>query len=134
MGGARRLQSGRKWSERMASVMFWIVLGVLGLAVTWFGYRARLEAERTIQQAIEKGVLTDAALIPQLKQAGLPTAQRLTVLGIIALFVAAGVAVFALVLGAEEPESVAPLLAIAAFVGFLALGLLVSGWWVRRAQ
>jgi Na+/melibiose symporter-like transporter len=128
------LFSGRKWSEQMASVVFAIVLGVVGLAVSWFGYRARLETERTIQQAIEKGVLTDAALIPQLRQAGLATGQRLIVLGILALFVAAGVVVFALVLGSQEPESVAPLLAIAAFAGFLALGLVLSGWWVSRTR
>lgn len=118
----------------MAVIVFWIVLGVTGLAMGWFSYRSRLEAERTIRQAIERGVLTDAALIPQLRQAGLRSAQRLIVLGIVAGFVAAGVAVFALVLGGTEPESVRPLLAIAAFTGFLALGLLVSGWWVRRAR
>lgn len=118
----------------MASIVFWLVLGVVGLATVWFGYRARLEAELTIRQAIEKGVLTDAALIPSLKQSGLPMAQRLMVLGIIALFVAAGVAAFALILGGDEPEAVTPLLAIAAFVAIFGLGLIVSGWWVRRAR
>ncbi|HYD88697.1 MAG TPA: hypothetical protein VEA80_14580 [Vitreimonas sp.] len=119
----------------MGWIAFWIVLGVCGLAVTITSYLSRRETEATIRKAIESGAVADAEAIARLKApSGLSWAQRLTVLGVIALFAGAGVAVFALVLGANEPESVSPLLAIAAFTAFLAAGLLAAGAWLRRAS
>lgn len=118
----------------MGWIAFWAVIGVCGLAVTVTSYLSRREEERTIRQAIEKGAVMDAETIAKLKAPrGLAWPQRLIVLGVIVLFAAIGIAAFALVLSAHEPESVRPLLAIAAFTGFLGGGLLASGAWLRRA-
>lgn len=117
----------------MAWVVFWVALGLAGVVTSWLGFRRHSEAEKTIRLAIEKGVLTDAQLVAQLRQpSGTPLAHRLTVLGLIAVALAAGVAIFAGFIGREEPESLNPLLGIAAFVGCTACGLLASGWWLAR--
>lgn len=119
----------------MAWVVFWTVLGVCALAVISTSYLSRREAEATIRQAIEKGVVADAEAIARLNAPrGLPWSQRLIVLGLVTLFAAAGIATFALVLGGHEPESVLPIMAIAGFTGFLAAGLLAAGVWLRRVS
>ncbi|MGH6951411.1 MAG: hypothetical protein ACREH4_11085 [Vitreimonas sp.] len=119
----------------MAWVAFWTVLGACALAVICTSYLSRRQAEATIRQAIEKGVVADAEAIARLNAPrGLPWSQRLIVLGLVTLFAAAGIATFALVLGAQEPESVSPLLAIAGFTGCLAAGLLVAGGWLGRVS
>lgn len=118
----------------MAWIVFWVVVGACGLAATYVGYRGRQNTEATIRHGIDKGVITDAdAIVKARARGGLPWPMVLIVLGVVHWFAAFGVAVFAQVLGSHEPESVAPLMAIAAFTGFLALGLLVSGFWLRHA-
>lgn len=118
----------------MAWVVFWIVLGVFALAVTYTSYSARRETEATIRQAIEKGVVSDAEGIARLSAPrGLTWPQKLIVLALVTLFSTAGIAAFALILGSHEPESVTPLLAIASFTGCLGVGLLVAGAWLGRA-
>lgn len=114
---------------------FWIVLGVCALAITITNYLSRRETEATIRLAIERGAIADPETIAKLSAPrGLPWAQRLVVLGVVLLFAGAGVAVFAVTLGAQEPESVLPLMGIAGFVAALAIGLLVAGVWLRRAH
>lgn len=119
----------------MGSIVFWVVLGVCALAFTLTSYLARRDTETTIRHAIEKGVVADAESIARLKaERGISWPERLIVLGLITLFAAAGVVTFALMLGQTEPESVLPLLGIAAFTAFLAGGLLTAGVWLRRAS
>lgn len=119
----------------MAWVVFWIVLGVCALALTYTSYLARRDTEATIRQAIEKGVVADAETIARLSAPrGLGWPKRLIALGVITLFSTFGIASFALILGGQEPESVMPLLAIASFTLCLAAGLLVAGVWLTRAS
>lgn len=118
----------------MAWIVFWLIVGACGLAATYAGYRGRQNTEATIRHGIDKGVITDAESIVKARaKGGVPWPLALIVLGGIHLFAALGIAAFAYILGAYEPESVMPLLAIAAFTAFLALGLLVSGFWLRHA-
>ena len=119
----------------MGLIAFWIVLGVVALAMTVTSYLSRRDTETTIRQAIERGAVSDADAIARLSAPrGLPWPQRLIVLGLVTLFAAIGIAVFAAALGANEPESIAPLLGIAGFTGLLAAGLLTAGIWLRRAS
>src|SRR5262245_20198422 len=116
----------------MTFVAFWIGLGLFACGIMLAAHLSRRELDKTIRQAIEKGVLVDAEMIARLKAPAGPTwGQRLVVLGIITLFAGAGAGVFAGLIGTFEPESVMPLLAIAAFVLFLGAGVLVSGIWLK---
>jgi predicted hotdog family 3-hydroxylacyl-ACP dehydratase len=116
----------------MDSIAFWAALAVTVVAIAVTGYFGRMQSERTIRQAIEKGLLTDAGAIERLRRSGLPWAQRLTVIAIIVLFGAAGLAVFALSLLGDDAEAAPPLLGIAAFVAFVGAGMFVAGRWLRR--
>ena len=78
--------------------------------------------------------IADAPTVQRLKRAsGLPGSVRLIAFGIVIAFVGLALATFALILSRQEPDSLSPLLAISALVEFVGLGLLVSGWWLRRA-
>lgn len=116
----------------MAFVVFWIVLGVLGVAVSWSGHLGRAEVEKTIRLAIEKGALTDASQIARLREpVGLNWIQRFSLLGLMALFISGGVLAVAFIMGMDAPEPPTPLFAISAFVACLGLGLFASAWWLR---
>jgi hypothetical protein len=119
----------------MAFVVFWIVLGVLGVAVSWSGHLDRAEVEKTIRLAIERGALTDAAQIAGLREpVGLSWVQRLSVLGVMSLFISGGTVAVALVLGSRAPEPPTPLFAVAAFVACLGLGLFAGAWWLHVSR
>lgn len=115
-------------------ISFWFFLTVVAVATTWAGHVGRLEAEKTIRQAIEKGLVLDAATIERLKQAnGMAWPPRLVAWGIVTAFAGAGVAAFGLLLAQQEPESLTPLLAIALLLAFIGAGLAVGGWWLGKA-
>lgn len=115
-------------------VMFWGLIGLVVVCVTVGAHLGRVETEKTIRMAIEKGAVLDAATVRQLKrEGGLPWGARLVVTGIVLAFLALGVALFAASLLPNEPESFPPLMGIAAFVGCAGGGLIVAGRWMSRA-
>ncbi len=119
----------------MALVSFWIVLGALGVVVSWTGHLGRAEVEKTIRLAIERGTLTDAASIARLREpTGLNWVQRLSVLGVLALFMSGGLVAVAFIMGAHAPEPPTPLFALSAFVACLGLGLFTSAWWLHMTK
>ncbi|WP_293903555.1 hypothetical protein [Phenylobacterium sp.] len=108
---------------------------VVSAVMSWSSYRAASEAEATIRLAIEKGLLTDAMAIRDLRQpAGLSWVERLTVLGMLVLFASAGLVVGAVALIVLTGGRPAPLFALAAFSAALGLGLVHCGRWVRRTR
>jgi len=118
----------------MAWIVFWLVVGACGLAATFAGYRARQGIEETIRQGIDKGVIADPdAIIRARAKGGVPWPLALIALGVINLFAGLGIGAFGYFIGVDEPESLLPLLGIAAFVGLLGSGLLISGIWLSRA-
>lgn len=118
----------------MAWIVFWLVVGVCSLAATYAGYRGRQNTEATIRHGIDNGVIADAeAIVKAREKGGVSWPMALIVLGLIHLFAAFGIVAFSYFLGAFEPESVLPLQGVAAFTAFLALGLLIAGFWLRHA-
>jgi hypothetical protein len=114
-------------------IAFWALLTVVVVVTAWISHLGRRESERTIRDAIEKGVAVDAALIDRLRRtSALSWRQRLIAWGIVTIFLSLGVAVFGLLL--PEPESLRPLLGIAAFFALLGLGLGVCGYWLGRSS
>lgn len=113
------------------ALAFWGFIAVVGLSIIWASHLSRREAERTIRLAIEKGLPLDAETVRRLKS-GSPeqTPAYFIVAGIILLSIALGLVVFAFVIAPEEPETLLPLLGIAAFIAIPALAVALSGVWL----
>lgn len=110
-------------------------LTVLVLLMTVSSYRVSFDVEQTIRAAIERGVVTDASLIPKLREpAGLSSIERFTLLGIMTLFASVGIVLVALVLIVFVHAVPIPMFAIAAFLAVLGAGLIVCARWLRRAR
>lgn len=124
-----------EWEEAVELIVIFTAVTVLGTALSWFGYRAAREAEQTIRLAIEKGVLTDASHIPELREpAGLNWVERLVVLGMLTLFASAGIVLVGLVLAAAAGGVPVPLFALAVFGAALGGGLIACGRWLKHAR
>jgi len=118
----------------MGVAAFWTMLSVVSICITVAGVLARLARERTIRNAIEKGLVADSQSLRELVGGrNLPWPQRLVVLGLIVTFIAIGLGIFAVALSVQEPESLAVLLGIAAGVLMLGVGLLSAGFWLKGA-
>jgi hypothetical protein len=113
------------------ALAFWGFIVVVGLSIIWSSHLSRREAERTIRLAIEKGLPLDAETVRRLKS-GSPeqTPAYFIVAGTILLSIALGLAVFAFIIAPEEPETLLPLLGIAAFIAIPALAVALSGVWL----
>jgi uncharacterized protein YneF (UPF0154 family) len=119
----------------MGVAAFWAALATVTVAMVIGGVIGRLASERTIRQAIEKGLVSDGQTVRELMQQRGPSwPHRLIVMGIIIVFGALGVAVFAWSLAAQEPESTRALLGIAGFTLLLGVGFLAAGIWLLRSQ
>lgn len=115
-------------------ILFWLFVTIVAVSMTWSNYLARLASEKTIRQAIDKGLILDPAVIDQLR----PTQPsrwdlRLVVLGIIVAFLGIGTGVFAALLGVDSPKAFFPVMAIASIPLVGGCGLVIAGAWLRRS-
>lgn len=115
-----------------------VILGALvliGIATAWTAQRTAAQTEATIRCAIEKGVLTDAALIPALREpAGLSWVERLNLLGMIVLFASGGIVLIGVVLIISGTGIPVPLFALSAFSASFGGGLIYCGRWLQRTR
>jgi hypothetical protein len=113
-------------------IAFWAFLTVVVIGTAWISHLGRRESERTIRDAIDKGVAVDGDLIGKLRRASsLTWFQRLIGWGIVTIFLSLGIALFGLLL--PEPESLRPMLGIAALFAFIGLGLVACGFWLGKS-
>jgi hypothetical protein len=56
--------------ETVMLALFLLFVTLVAVSATWANHLSRLEAEKTIRQAIEKGVLLDPELIGRLRVGG----------------------------------------------------------------
>ena len=117
-------------------IAFWLFIAVVTISGMWTSFLSRLEAEKTIRLAIERGAALDADAIDRLKTAAAtPSAARLMVWGLTILFAAAGIFLVALFIGHDEPDALFPIFGLGALCGMIGLGLLASAFWLfRRAS
>lgn len=114
-------------------VLFWLFLTIVAVSVTWSNYLARLEAEKTIRYAIDKGVLVDPELIARLRGRNTPRWDvRMIVVGILIAFVGLGILVFGALLAVDSPDALFPVGSIGAGVLLPGIGFIVGGVWLRR--
>lgn len=115
------------------ALAFWGFVTLVGLSIVWTSHLNRRDVERTIRHAIERGLPLDAQAIRQFKS-GSPaqTAPYFIVAGVMLMSIALGLAVFAIIIAPEEPDTLLPLIGIAAFIAFPGLATTLSGFWLRR--
>jgi hypothetical protein len=113
--------------------LFWLLVTVVAVSATWSNYLARMASEKTIRQAIDKGLILDPAVIDKLRP---PYRKRwdirLVVTGILIGFAGLGIALFAVLLSQDDAEALFPVLSIAAVPTLTGIGFVIAGAWLRR--
>jgi hypothetical protein len=114
--------------------LFLFLVTVVAVSVTWANHLSRLAAEKTIREAIDKGVLVDPELIGRLRGRSKPRWDvRLILAGILIAFSGLGISVFAILLGLDSPDALFPVLSIGMGVLLPGVGFIVAGLWLRRS-
>lgn len=116
----------------LVPIAFFAMIAAIVVVPRYFKSMERQKMAETIRAAIESGqpLPTEVvdAMTSDIRPKGLPPSpQRDLRTGIVWLFVAGGLAAFGLLIGMEEPDATYPLLAFAAFPGFIGLAFLVLG-------
>ena len=120
----------------LAALAFWGFVAVAVLASYWDVIRKRDAQHETLRRAIESGQSLDQQLVDKLLSTNsggsknLARDFQLTALWI--LPVAPGLAIFALILGAQVPDAQIPLLGASALVACLGVGFFVAAKIVHR--
>lgn len=114
-------------------ILFWLFVTVVAVSWTWTTYLARLASEKTIRQAIDRGVILDAETIDRLRPRRRTRWDLLLILlGTLVLFTGLGIALFGILLALDSPDALFPVLAIAAIPTLSGAGLLVAGFWLHN--
>jgi hypothetical protein len=126
-------------------IMFWLgVFSWLGIKV-WSRYRIEQERQKTLRAFAERGTPLDKEMMQKLypavgqgsggwKQSPDAVARGLVVAGVVCLFLGIGNFVGAIFLGQIAREAMLGVSAGGAILGCLGLGLITSGWALRRMR
>lgn len=119
----------------LVPISFFAMIAAIVVLPRYFRSQERQKMAEALRAAVERGetlppdIMTSMSLPPP---AIVPSPARDLRLGIIWLAVAIGLAAFGVVLGFEEPDATFPLIACAAFPGFIGLAFIVLGLINRR--
>ncbi|MCR5880276.1 DUF6249 domain-containing protein [Phenylobacterium sp. J367] len=118
--------------EILIPLGFFAMIAAIVVVPRYFKSMERQKMAETIRAAIENGqsLPTEVvdAMTSDIRPKGMsPSPQRDLRTGIVWLFVAGGLAAFGLLIGMEEPDATYPLLAFAAFPGFIGAAFIVLG-------
>jgi hypothetical protein len=110
-------------------IFFFGMIAAIVIVPRYFKSLERQKVAETLRVAIEKGQPLPPEIVDAIaKDAKLPPSPARDLrTGIVWLGVALGLAAFGLALGFEEPEATFPMVAIAAFPGFIGLAFIVLG-------
>lgn len=113
----------------MIPISFIVMIGAIIIVPRYFKSLERQKVADTLRVAIEKGQPLPPEIVDAIaRDAKLPPSPGRDIRnGIIWLSVAAGLALFGVVIGFEEPDATFPLVAIACFPGFIGLAFLALG-------
>lgn len=114
----------------LAALAFWGFIASVVVAGIWFDIRKREAQHETVRRIIESGKPIDEELMDKLLSLGSDKGERLDrafkIGGLVTFAVAVGLAVFGLIMGTQYPQTQLPLLGVAALVGCISLGLLLT--------
>ena len=114
---------------------FWLFVAVIVVAGIWNQVRKREVEHETLRRMIEGGQPLDQRLTDRLLPLNGNSSEQLDVHlktgGIIALFLAPGLALLGWFLGQQSERALLPLLGVAALVACIGLGLMVASAVVR---
>lgn len=114
----------------LAAMAFWGFIAATVFAGVWNGIRKRDAQHETVRRLIESGQPIDQQLLERLALVGdggnKRHDQELHVTALWLLPVSVGLAIFALVLGSDVPEALAPLLGAAGLTACLGVGWLIA--------
>jgi hypothetical protein len=120
----------------LASLAFWGFIATAVVAGIWDGIRKREAKHETVRRLLESGQNIDSELMDKLITLTDGKSERpdrvFFITGLWILPVAAGLAVFGLVMGNFYPQTYAPLLGVSAMLAVLGLGFLVASKIVGR--
>jgi hypothetical protein len=109
-----------------------LLVGALVLVPAYLRSKERQKLQETLRLAIEKGQplpteVVDAMSSNVRAMRTPPSPSRDLRIGVIWMGVAIGLAAFGIALGFEEPDALFPIVACAAFPGFIGLAFIVLG-------
>jgi hypothetical protein len=114
----------------LAALAFWGFIAAVSVATIWDGVRKREARHETLRRLAESGQPIDEAVMDKLLLMNAGGGKRhdqdfkLTALWI--LPVAAGMAIFGVIMGNQYPETSGPLLGVAALLACLGIGFWVA--------
>jgi hypothetical protein len=120
----------------LAAIAFWGFIASVVVAGIWYSIREKDAKHETVRRLVESGQPIDHELMDKLLTLSDGTSSRLDrdfrITAMIMLPTAVGLAIFALIMGAQYPQTELPLLGAAALVACIGLGFLVASRFAAR--
>ena len=116
--------------EILIPIAFFAMIAAIVVLPNYFKSQERQKMADTLRAAIDRGQPLPAEVVNAISSGVKPPPSpgRDLRIGIIWLGVAIGLAAFGLVLGFAEPDATFPMIACAAFPGFIGLAFIVLGF------
>ena len=117
----------------LSALAFWGFIAAVVVAGIWYSIREREAQYETVRRIIESGQPVDDALIDRVFRGDSRPDVGLKIAGLIALFVAPGLAVLGWFIGQLSASWLMPILGASALVAFVGVGLLVASKVAERS-
>lgn len=122
--------------DGLAAIAFWGFVAAVVLGGMWYRARGRDRQHETVRRMMDSGQQVDRELAERLLAGGADDedhlARGLQVGGIIVMFASPGIALLAWFLGHVADWALYPVMGAALLAGFVGLGLVAAGRFVRR--
>lgn len=120
----------------LAALAFWGFIAAVVVAGIWYDIRKKEAQQETVRRLIESGRPLDEKVVDKLLSAQEDKSERpdrtYKLVAVIVLPISVGLAIFGWVLGMAYPETLLPLLGVAALVACVGLGFLAASRMARK--
>ena len=110
----------------LSALAFWGFIAAICIAGIWYGLRERQAQYETLRRLIDSGKSIDEGIVKEVLGSKVRVERGLRIGGVITLFAAPGMAVFAFFIGKISEPGYVALLGLAALAAFVGAGLLVA--------
>ena len=121
----------------LAALAFWGFISVVVVGGMWYSIREKEMKQETLRRLVESGQEINEDLAVKLMNINAVNEhldRDLKISGVLMLPIAAGLAIFGLILGIQYPEALAPLLGVSVLVGVIGAGLLYAARLLEQWQ